>query len=124
MVCPIASPTPFPRGNDGETYWHSICVPKGYKTDLVSVPRWGRVLVGRTGPYLEACTFHDWLYEAWIVLRQQPQWSMKEFADDVVKVAMEAAKVGWRSRVINRAVRMGGGKESEGGTGSDRDSGD
>jgi len=35
---------------------------------------------------------------------------MKEFADDVVKVAMEAAKVGWRSRVINRAVRMGGGR--------------
>ena len=99
------------RGNNGQTYWHSICVPKGYKTDLVSVPSWGRVLVGRAGPYLEACIFHDWLYEAWIVLRQQPQWSMKEFADDVVKVAMEAAKVGWRSRVINRAVRTGGGKE-------------
>lgn len=99
------------RGNDGETYWHGICVPKGYKTDLVSVPRLGRVLAGRAGPYLEACIFHDWLYEAWVVLRQQPQWSMKEFADDVVKVAMETAKVGWRSRVINRAVRMGGGKE-------------
>ena len=99
------------RGFDGKTYWHSICVPKGYKTDLVSVPRWGRVVVGRAGPYLEACIFHDWLYEAWVVLRQQPQWSMKEFADDVVKVAMEAAKVGWRARVINRAVRMGGGEE-------------
>ena len=99
------------RGLDGKTYWHSICVPKGYKTDLVSVPRWGRVLMGRTGPYLEACIFHDWLYEAWVVLRQQAHWSMKEFADDVVKVAMEAAKVGWRSRIINSAVRMGGGKE-------------
>lgn len=36
---------------------------------------------------------------------------MKEFADDVVKVAMESASVGWRSRVINRAVQIGGGKE-------------
>ena len=100
------------RGVDDETYWHGICVPKGYMTDLVSVPRWGRLFVGRTGPYLEACMFHDWLYEAWVALGVQPQWSMKEFADDVVKVAMEEAKVGWFSRNgINKSVRIGGGKE-------------
>ena len=98
------------RGVGDETYWHDICVPKGYKTDLVSVPRWGRLFVSRTGPYLEACIFHDWLYEAWVVLREQPLWSMKEFADDVVKVAMEAAEVGWAWRkAINTAVRIGGG---------------
>lgn len=100
------------RDTNDETYWHPICVPKGYKTDLVSVPRLGRMFLGRAGPYLEACIFHDWLYEAWIVLGEQPQWSMKEFADDVLKVAMAAAKVGGLSRwSINTAVRMGGGKE-------------
>ena len=100
------------RGIDDEAYWHNICVPKGYMTDLVSVPWWGRVVVGRTGPYLEACIFHDWLYEAWVALREQPQWSMKKFADDVVKVAMEAANVRWPSRVsINTSVRIGGGRE-------------
>lgn len=100
------------RGADGKTYWHCICVPKGYMTDLVSVPRLGRLFVGRVGPHLEACIFHDWLYEAWLVLGEQPQWSMKEFADDVVKAAMEAAKVGRTTRAsINLAVRRLGGKE-------------
>ena len=113
------------RGDDDETYWHGICVPKGYKTDLVSVPRWGRVLVGRTGPYLEACIFHDWLYEAWVVLRRQPQWSMKEFADDVVKVAMEAAKV-WMAVSSHQLGGPMGWRQGvpESASGSDRDSGD
>ena len=100
------------RRADDSTYWHCICVPKGYMTDLVSVPKWGRPFVGRVGPHLEACIFHDWLYEAWIVLGQQPQWSMKEFADDVVKVAMEKANVGRATRTsINLAVQKCGGRE-------------
>ena len=100
------------RRADDSTYSHCICVPKGYMTDLVSVPKLGRLFVGRVGPYLEACIFHDWLYEAWIVLGQQPQWSMKEFADDVVKLAMEKAKVGGATRrIINFAVRKLGGSE-------------
>lgn len=34
------------RGVDDDTYWHGICVPKGYKTDLASAPRLGAIARG------------------------------------------------------------------------------
>ena len=81
------------RNGEGERRWHEICVPAGYKTDLASVPRPARVVVARAGPHLEACVVHDWLYEAWIVTGASPHPSMKVFADDVLRAAMEEANV-------------------------------
>ncbi len=42
-----------------------ITVPEGMKTDLASVPRLARAVVGRVGPHLEAAIVHDCLFSAW-----------------------------------------------------------
>ena len=96
---------------DGQCFWHCICVPKGYMSDLASVPRLFRFVVSRAGPYLEACVIHDWLYEAWIVTRQIPDIAMKSFADDILRMAMRQANV--KKHIIytiHKAVVIGGGK--------------
>lgn len=48
---------------DGEPW--EITVPSGMLTDLASVPRAARWLVGRVGPHLEAAIVHDYLFVAW-----------------------------------------------------------
>ncbi len=48
---------------DGER--RRIRVTKGTLTDLASVPRPFRILVGRVGPHLEAAIVHDYQYIAW-----------------------------------------------------------
>lgn len=96
---------------DGEKeHWHSICVPRGYKTDLASVPRLARLVFSRVGPYLEACVVHDWLYEAWIVTGEWPRLPMKVFADDVLRAAMLEANVGRRQvwMIYTACSRFGG----------------
>ena len=100
------------RTENSDRHWHRICVPRGYKTDLASVPRGARSLVSRAGPHLEACIIHDWLYEAWIVTNEEPQKSMKKFADDVLRAALREANVRrltiW---TIYQACSRFGGKE-------------
>ena len=87
-----------------------LAVPAGMLTDLSSVPRWGRWLVGRVGPHLEASIVHDWLYVAWQVEGLEPTDTMRKFADDVFLAAMRKAGVGSvMSWLIHRAVRLGGG---------------
>ncbi len=94
----------------GKAFHLPLVVPDGLLTDLSSVPRWGRLLVGRVGPHLEASIVHDWLYVAWQVEGLEPTGEMRKFADDVFLAAMREAGVGsvmcW---LIHRAVRWGGG---------------
>ena len=86
-----------------------ICVPKNFLTDLSSVPWWGRWLVSRVGPHLEASIVHDWLYVAWQHDKRDATEEMRGFADDVFRVAMEEANVkGWRIWLIYQAVHFGG----------------
>ena len=100
------------EAGDSEYVWHRIRVPRGYKTDLASVPRIGRFLVSRAGPHLEACVVHDWLYQAWIVTKETPTRSMKTFADDVLKAAMREANVGrFKTWLIYNACARFGGKD-------------
>jgi len=104
-----------PRG-EADTATIPICVPKGFLTDLSSVPRWGRWAVSRVGPHLEASIVHDWLYVAWqdeddaVATEEQ-----RRFADDVFRRAMKEAKVGnfWTWLIYN-AVRLGGKKAFHG----------
>ena len=98
------------RCGEHEPYWHYICVPQGYKTDLASVPRPGRAFVSRAGPHLEACVVHDWLYEAWIVARETPTKAMKQFADKVLRAAMKEANVRPHTvwLIYNACKRFGG----------------
>ncbi len=97
---------------ENEVRSHDIHVPTGYKSDLASVPRGLRWVVGRAGPHLEACVVHDWLYEAWVASNQMPQKEMKQFADDVLEAGMREAKVNKAIiRIISVAVRTFGGKD-------------
>lgn len=97
---------------NGKTFPFPICVPAGYETDFASVPPWGRVLIGRVGPHLEASIVHDWLYEAWHWRRStplKPNKDMRRYADDVFLAAMVVAKVRcWRRWLAYRAVRLCG----------------
>ncbi|MDD9994161.1 MAG: DUF1353 domain-containing protein [Dehalococcoidia bacterium] len=98
------------RGGGEERF--DIRVPANLLTDLSSVPRWGRWLVGRVGPHLEASIVHDWLYVAWQDERmEKPTEEMRSFADDVFRAAMKVAKVdGWRIWLIYQAVHLCGKK--------------
>ena len=86
-------------------------------TDLASEPCFFRSIVSRVGPHLEASVIHGCLYEAWIVMRQQPQMTMKRFADDLMKEAMREAKVSkMKISLIYYTVRCFGGKVFNGTT--------
>ena len=87
-----------------------ITVPSGMLTDLASVPWWGRWLVSRVGPHLEASIIHDFLYIAWQDLNGHgARRRDRRFADEVMRVAMKKAEVGLVKRtIIFGAVRAFG----------------
>lgn len=83
-----------------------LTVPSGMLTDLASVPRIARGIVGRVGPHLEAAIVHDFLFLAWQDLPgHEPQRSDFRFANEVMAQAMIAAKAGFfRRNAILAAV--------------------
>ena len=71
-----------------------LTVPKGLLTDLVSVPRFGRILVERVGPHLEAAIVHDFLYVAWQLLDgRDARPDDKRFADEVMFAGLKATRM-------------------------------
>jgi hypothetical protein len=77
---------------------HVITVPKGMTTDLASVPKAFRNLIGRVGPHLEACIVHDWLYVAWQLQDREPTKADWKFANRVLYAGLKAAKCSWFTR--------------------------
>lgn len=76
-------------------------VPKGFITDLASIPRSARILIDRNGPSRPAATLHDYLYATGAVGRVE--------ADALFLEALEAASVGWVTRhLMHSAVRVAG----------------
>ena len=76
-------------------------VPKGFTTDLASIPRAARILIDRNGPSRPAATLHDYLYATGAVSRAE--------ADSLFLEALEAASVGWVTRhLMHSAVRVAG----------------
>lgn len=72
-------------------------VPKGFKTDLASVPRFLWSVIPPYGNYLEAAIIHD---HALSVLP-------REKADHIFKMRMKLDRVKpWRVSVLYRAVRI------------------
>ena len=95
------------RGSDGQG--GTVTVPRGMPTDLTSVPRPFRWLIGRVGPWLEAAIVHDWLCVAWWWVDGRPSRDRRRFADDVMLAAMAAAEVNPVVRtLIWWAVRLAG----------------
>lgn len=95
----------------GSEDWRQISVPAGLVTDLTSVPRPLRWIIGRVGPWLEAAIVHDYLYIAWQdVPDRKPRLKDRRFADDIMLAAMKEAKVAnWAAHVIHWAVSTFGG---------------
>ena len=91
---------------DGQRY--SITVPRCMLTDLSSTPPGFRQCLGRVGPHLEATIVHDWQYVAWQYYRINPTDDMWRFADDLMHVAMRAAGMRDKARLIHTALRMFG----------------
>jgi hypothetical protein len=83
----------------------SVTVPAGMLTDLTSVPRLVRNIVGRVGPHLEAAIVHDYLYVAWQLLEGgRPRRQDWRFANAVMFAGLRAAKVKWFQRKLIRAA--------------------
>ena len=84
-----------------------LTVPAGMLTDLTSVPRIFRNVVGRVGPHLEAAIVHDYLYVAWQLLplreARRNDW---RFANQVMFAGLRAAKIGWVSRRLIRTALL------------------
>lgn len=79
----------------------SVEVPKGFVTDLASIPRTFWSLLRPDGEYSYPAIIHDSLY--WI------QSTSREQADLVFRYAMEDFKIdGTTAATIHRAVRAGG----------------
>ena len=90
---------------DDRRWW--LTVPAGMLTDLTSVPRIFRNVVGRVGPHLEAAIVHDYLYVAWQLFPyRDPQRQDWRFANAVMFAGLKAAKVGWLQRRLIRAALL------------------
>ncbi len=96
----------------------NVCVdiPRGFKTDLASVPRLARLLVPKLGKYNAAAVVHDRLYKQGEYTVLSPGVSYpcditRKKADDVFNEAMKICGVSpWRRRLIYCGVRVGGWK--------------
>lgn len=98
---------------------HLITVPKGFVTDLASIPRWGWIILPPDGPWVKAAIIHDYLYATggtgeWkkhpsSITRPLPYTRAE--ADEILREAMENRGVGpIRRTIIYLAVRIGGGR--------------
>jgi Protein of unknown function (DUF1353) len=88
------------RANSGQAH-APVTVPRGFVSDLASVPRIFWSILPKTGRYAYAAIVHDYLY-----------WEQKlsrEEADAVFKVAMTDSGVSdLATETLFRAVRVGG----------------
>lgn len=77
-----------------------VTVPKGFVTDLASVPRILWSVLPKTGRYAYAAIVHDYLY--WV----QPTGVVRRDADEILETAMKRSGVsGEKVWAIEKAVR-------------------
>ena len=84
---------------------HELTVPAGMLTDLASVPRAARNVVGRVGPHLEAAIVHDYLFNAWQLIDGRGTRRQDfRFANAVMFAGLKAARVAYVER---KAIELG-----------------
>ncbi len=81
-------------------------VPRGFVTDLASVPRLFWTAFPPCGKYTPAAVVHDYIY--WY----QPPDCDQKCADDLLLVAMEESHVSYASRIVIYAGVRAGGRSS------------
>lgn len=84
-----------------------IRVPKGFATDLASIPRPFRLFITVNGKHRESAVLHDWLYNKKGKLPFET-YSRAE-ADRLFLSAMKSQGVNWLTRsAMYAGVRLGG----------------
>lgn len=87
--------------NPGQERYTAVTVPKGFVTDLASIPRMFWSALRPDGNYAYAAVVHDYLY--WTQTRSRDE------ADAILKIAMEEFQVGTMTvGAIYTAVRVAG----------------
>lgn len=79
-----------------------ITIPKGFKTDLASIPRILWTICPPFGNYTTAAIIHDNAYSVKYNTRKQAD---KEFRDNCIKLGVSK----WKANLFYRTVRMFGG---------------
>lgn len=85
----------------------TVMVPKGFVTDLASIPRVLRLLIQVNGRHSDAAIIHDWLYYKkgnvcfWT-------FSRKECDDIFYQAMLESGVPKWKARTMWSGVRVGG----------------
>lgn len=99
-MCFLTAPISW-TPNPGQERYKAVTVPKGFVTDLASIPRIFFSALRPDGEYAYAAVVHDYLY--WTQTRSRDE------ADDILKIAMEDFKVGTVTvGAIYTAVRVAG----------------
>lgn len=89
------------KPNPGQERYKAVTVPKGFVTDLASIPSIFFSALRPDGEYAYAAVIHDYLY--WTQTRSRDE------ADDILKLAMEDFMVGTvKISAIYVAVRLVG----------------
>lgn len=87
---------------------YDVVIPKGFVTDLASIPRGFRWLITVNGKHRKAAIVHDYLYALRGVIVGRNPLTRKE-CDVVFLEAMEVCDVNWPTRkTMYAAVRAGG----------------
>lgn len=87
----------------GRTF--NTTVPKGFITDLGSVPVGVRPIISNTGRYIKSYVLHDWLYDSGCDLN-----ITKNDADIILWLGLKEQKMDWwKMNLVYQSVRLFGG---------------
>lgn len=87
----------------------AVCIPKGYETDFLSIPRFLWPLISPTGPGCWAALPHDILYSSEYSLPEQSKADARAMADRILfDAAMDSGASRLRAGTLYTGVRAGG----------------
>ena len=100
--------TEFTVEESFDAFWNragnitKIVIPRGFTTDLASVPRIFQSIIPKLGHHIRPAIVHDYCYEGFTKLDRAE-------SDEMFLEGMKQTKVSWlRRKVMWLAVRVGG----------------